>query len=51
MNRERISLIFELSAIFISFHMGLSLVSVVVVRAILASFSGLDPSSVIIARK
>ena len=49
MTRERISLIFELSAIFLSFQMVLSLASVAVGLAILARISGLDPSSVMIA--
>ena len=49
MTRERISLIFELSAIFLSFQMVLSLVSAAVAWAILARISGLDPSSVMIA--
>ena len=45
MTRERISLIFELSAIFLSFQMVLSLASAAVAWAILARISGLDPSS------
>ena len=49
MTRERISLIFELSAIFLSFQMVLSLVSAVVAWAILARISGLDPSTAVIA--
>ena len=49
MTRERISLIFELSAIFLSFQMVLSLASAAVAWAILARISGLDPSSVMIA--
>ena len=44
MTRERISLNFELSAIFLSFQMVLSLA-----WAILARISGLDPSSAMIA--
>ena len=49
MTRERISLIFELSAIFLSFQMVLSLASAAVAWAILARILGLDPSSVMIA--
>ena len=49
MTRERISLIFELSAIFLSFQMVLSLASAAVVWAILARISGLHPSSAMIA--
>ena len=49
MTRERISLIFELSAIFLSFQMVLSLASAAVAWAILARISGLDPSSAMIA--
>ncbi len=49
MSRERISLIFELIAIFMSFQMVLSLASVAVAWAILARISGLDPSSAMIA--
>ena len=49
MTRERISLIFELSAIFLSFQMVLSFASAAVVWAILARISGLDPSSAMIA--
>ena len=41
MTRERISLIFELSAIFLSFQMVLSLASAAVAWAILARISGL----------
>ena len=48
MTRERISLIFELTVIFLSFHKGFNLVSTAVVCAILANISGLEPSSVII---
>ena len=49
MIREHISLIFELSAIFLSFQMVLSLASAAVAWAILARISGLDPSSAMIA--
>ena len=49
MTRERISLIFELSAIFLSFQMVLSLASAAVAWAILVRISGLDPLSVMIA--
>ena len=49
MTRERISQIFELSAIFLSFQMVLSWASAAVAWAILARISGLDPSSVMIA--
>ena len=49
MTRERISLIFELSAIFLSFQMVLSLASAAVAWALLARISGLDPSSALIA--
>ena len=48
MTRERISLIFELTVIFLS---DFNLVSAAVVPAILASISGLEPSSVIIDPK
>ena len=51
MTRERISLIFELTVMFLSFHKGFNLVSAAVVYAILASISGLEPSSVIIDPK
>ena len=51
MARERISLIFELTVMFLSFHKGFNLVSAAVVCAILASISGLEPSSVIIDPK
>ena len=51
MTRERISLIFELTVMFLSFHKGFNLVSAAVVCAILASISGLEPSSVIIDPK
>ena len=47
--RERISPIFELSAIFLSFQMVLRLASAAVAWAILARISGLDPSSAMIA--
>ena len=49
MARERISLILELMAMFLSFQMTFSLVTVAVVWAILDSTSGLDPSSDTIA--
>ena len=49
MARERISLILELMAMFLSFQMNFSLVSAAVVWAILDSTSGLDPSSDTIA--
>ena len=49
MTREHISPIFELSAIFLSFQMVLSLASAAVDWAILAGISGLDPSSAMIA--
>ena len=49
MTRERISLISELSAIFLSFQMTLSLASAAVAWATLARISGLDPSSAMIA--
>ena len=45
MARERISLILELMAMFLSFQMTFSLVTAAVVWAILDSTSGLDPSS------
>ena len=51
MTRERISLIFELTVMFLSFHQGFNLVSAAVVRAILASISSLEPSYVIIDPK
>ena len=44
MARERISLILELMAMFLSFQMTFSLVTAAVVWAILESTSGLDPS-------
>ena len=49
MTRDCISLIFELSALFLSFQMVLSLASAAVAWAILANISGLDLSSAIIA--
>ena len=49
MTRERISLIFVLSAIFLSFQIVLSLASATVAWTILARISGLDPSSAMIA--
>ena len=49
MARERISLFFELTAMFLSFQMTFSLVTASVVWAILGSTSGLDPSSDTIA--
>ena len=49
MTRERISLIFELSAMFLSFQMVLSLASAAVAWAILERISCLDPSSAMIA--
>ena len=45
MARERISLILELMAMFLSFQMTFSLVTAAVVWAILENTSGLDPSS------
>ena len=51
MARERISLIFELMAMFLSFQMTFSLVTAAVVWAILDSTSGLDPSSDTIAHR
>ena len=51
MTRERISLIFELTVMFLSFHKGFNLVSAAAVGAILANISGLEPSSVIIDPK
>ena len=51
MARERISLILELMAMFLSFQMTFSLVTAAVVWAILDSTSGLDPSSDTIAPK
>ena len=49
MARERISLILELVAMFLSFQMTFSLVTAAVVWAKLDSTSGLDPSSDTIA--
>ena len=46
--RERISRIFELREILLSFQTGFILVNAAVVCAILDSISGLEPSSVII---
>ena len=43
--REYISVIMELMAMFLSFQMTFSLVTVAVVWTILESTSGLDPSS------
>ena len=51
MTRERISLIFELTVMFMSFQKGFNLVSAAVVCAILTSISGLEPTSVIIDPK
>ena len=47
--RERVSLILELMAVFLSFQMAFSLVTAPVVWAILESTLGLDPSSDTIA--
>ena len=49
MARERISLILELMAMFLSFQMTFSLVTAPVVLTVLKSTSGLDPSSDTIA--
>ena len=49
MPRKRISLNFELSAMFLSFQMVLSFASATVAWAILEIISGLDPSSAMIA--
>ena len=49
MARERISLILELMAMFLSFQLAFSLVIATEVWAILDSISGLDPSSDTIA--
>ena len=49
--RERISLILELREILLSFQTGFNLVNVAVACAILKSFSGLEPSSVITENK
>ena len=51
MTRERISLIFEITVMFLSFHKGFNLDSAAVVCAILASISSLEHSSVIIDPK
>ena len=51
MARERISLILELMAMFLSFQMTFRLVTAAVVWAALESTSGLDPSSHTIAPK
>ena len=51
MIRERTSFIFELTVMFLSFHKGVNLISAAVACAILASISGLEPSSVIIDPK
>ena len=48
---ERISLIFELRTVLLSFQMVLSFARAAVVWADLASTSGLDPSSATIAPK
>ena len=45
MARERISLILELMAMFLSFQMTFTLVTAAVIWAFLDSISGLDPSS------
>ena len=45
--RERISLILELREIFLSFQSGFNFVNAAVVRAILESNSGVEPSSLI----
>ena len=49
--REHVSLIFELTVMFLSFQKGFNLVNAAVVWAILASISGLESSSVIIDPK
>ena len=46
MTKDRINLILELSAMFLSFHMVLSFVNAPIVWAILDSISCFDPSSV-----
>ena len=51
MTREHISLNFKLTVMFLSFHKGFNFVSAAVVCAILASISGLEPSTVIIDTK
>ena len=45
MTRERVSLILELTAMFLSFQLTFGLVTAAVVRAILESTLGLDPLS------
>ena len=45
--RERMSRVLELREILLSFQTGFNLVNAAVVHAILASISGLEPSSVI----
>ena len=45
--RKRISCILELGEIFLSFKTGFNFVNAAVVRAVLESISGLEPSSVI----
>ena len=47
MASDRTNLIVDRRVMFLSFHVGFSLVSVVVVWAILEIISGLDPSSVV----
>ena len=47
MTRERVSQIMELKEMLLSFQTGFDLVNAAVVRAILESNSGLEPSSVI----
>ena len=47
--RERVSRIFELREILLSFHTGFNLVNAAVVCAIMDSLLGLEPSSVITA--
>ena len=49
MTRERVSLILELSAIFLLFQMVLSCANAAVFWAILARISGLDHASAMIA--
>ena len=46
MTKDRISLILELGAMFLSFHMALSFVNAPIVWAILDIISCFDPSSV-----
>ena len=43
---KSLSLIFELVVMFLSFQVGLTLVSAAVVRAILERISGLEPSGI-----